>query len=411
MASFGKSNPLEIRGTRFVDELPLISPSLRPFNSKPRGAYRMRVISGTANPKLASDIAARLNALSRADMSTDVSIEDCDISQFNDGEIQIKVNKSVRGSDVFVIQPISPISNSSNGGVNSNLMELLLLLHTLRFSSAKRITAIVPYFAYARQDRKTKPRVPISASVVAQLVEAMHPDRLVTVDLHCGQIQGFFHHTPVDNLYAENQILEYLKGKGFLKNPERLCIVSPDAGGVGRATRVANKTGARHIVTILKRRITAGQVDSMQLVGDVDGLICVIVDDMIDTAGTLCKAAQLLKDNGAAQVYAFATHGLLSGPACDLINSSCLEEVCVTDSIPQEDRIARCPKLTVISLADLLADAIYRLHNEESLSELFTESTSVSGSISSSSFSNRESLGISRIIEQQDMMPPLELDQ
>src|SRR3989338_610885 len=294
----------------------------------------------------------------------------------------------------------------ASGGVNSNLMELLLLLHTLRFSSAKRITAIVPYFAYARQDRKTKPRVHISASVVAQLIEAMHPDRLVTVDLHCGQIQGFFHHTPVDNLYAENQILEYLKGKGFLTNPESLCIVSPDAGGVGRATRVANKTGAKHIVTILKRRVAAGQVDSMQLVGDVSGLICVIVDDMIDTAGTLCKAAQLLKDNGAAQVYAFTTHGLLSGPACDRINSSCLEEVCVTDSIPQEARIAVCPKLTVISLADLLADAIYRLHNEESLSELFTEPPAVGSSVSSSSFNAREAV----FLRDPDAIPSLNLN-
>lgn len=345
----------------------------------------MRIIAGTSNPKLAEDIAARVSTLSRQDGTGAVSLEDCEIGEFNDGEISIKVNKSVRGSDVFIIQPISPLrSADGTGGVNSNLMELLLLLHTLRFSSAKRITAIIPYLAYARQDRKTKPRVPISASVVAQLVEAMHPDRIVTVDLHCGQIQGFFHHTPVDNLYAENQILEYLRRKGFLKTPDRLCIVSPDAGGVGRATRVANKTGAKHIVTILKRRVIAGQVDSMQLVGDVTGLICVIVDDMIDTAGTLCKAAQLLKDNGAAQVYAFATHGLLSGEACPRINASCLEEVCVTDSIPQDQKIAICPKLTVISLAELLGDAIYRLHNEESLSELFTEGRLSPGMVSSS---------------------------
>lgn len=396
------SSPMEIRPTfrGIVDsnDDPLVSPSLHQF--RPRGAYRMRLIPGTSNPKLAEDIASRLSALSKTDGQGPVSAEECDISQFNDGEIQIQVLKSVRGSDVFVIQPICPTRASGEvGGVNSNLMELLLLLHTLRFSSAKRITAIIPYFAYARQDRKTKPRVPISASVVAQLIEAMGPDRIVTVDLHCGQIQGFFHHTPVDNLYAENQILEYLRQKGFCNQPDQLCIVSPDAGGVGRATRVANKTGAKHIVTILKRRVVAGSVDSMQLVGDVANLICVIVDDMIDTAGTLCKAAQLLKDNGAVRVYCFATHGLFSGEACERINSSCLEEVCVTDSIPQDRNIARCPKLTVISLAELLSDAIFRLHNEESLSELFTERPSAPTVLSPQLSS--------KLSEPSDDLPPL----
>jgi ribose-phosphate pyrophosphokinase len=385
------SSPLDIhvpsrRAREAMAAPPMVSPSLQPV--KPRGAYKLRIISGTANAKLTEDIGSAVNYMSRQDYGDEMGVEPCHIGRFNDGEIQIQVKNNVRGSDIFIVQPVSP---KGEGGVNSSLMELLLLIHTLRLSSAKRITAIVPYFAYARQDRKTKPRVPISASAVAQLIEAMKPDRLVTVDLHCGQIQGFFHSTPVDNLYAENQILEYLKLKGFVSRTEELTIVSPDAGGVGRATRVANKTGAKNIVTILKRRVVAGQVDSMQLVGDVRDQICVIVDDMIDTAGTLCKAAQLLKDNGARQVYAFATHGLLSGPALERINNSCLEEVCVTDSIDQTDRIPLCPKLTVISLAGLLAEAIYRLHNEESLSALFSDgpvrSTQVAVRASSSSSS------------------------
>jgi ribose-phosphate pyrophosphokinase len=202
----------------------------------------------------------------------------------------------------------------------------------------------------------------------------MAPSRVVTVDLHCGQIQGFFHSTPVDNLFAENEMLHHLKSKKFPK--EKLVIVSPDAGGVLRANRIADKVGARGIVTILKRRLKAGSVDSMQLVGDVSDTITVIVDDMIDTGGTLCKAAALLKDNGAQKVYAVATHGLFSGPAMQRINDSCLEEVCVTDSIPQKKNLAVCSKLTVITIAPLLAEAIRRLHIEKSLSNLFDPSKS-----------------------------------
>jgi len=248
-------------------------------------------------------------------------------------------------------------------------MELLLLIHTLKLSSAKRITAVIPYYGYGRQDRKTKPRVPISASAVAQLIEAMGPSRVLTVDLHCGQIQGFFHDCPVDNLYAEGGFIDQILSMKIPK--EELAIISPDAGGVARARRVADKVGAHSVVTILKRRVAANVIDSMQLVGDVNGKICFIFDDIIDTGSTLCKAAELLQQSGAKKVFACATHGLLSGNATEKINSSVLEEVWVSDSIPQIEHLKQCPKLHVLSLVPLLSQAITRLHCEQSLSDLF----------------------------------------
>jgi len=276
----------------------LVSPSLASVPQAKEG-YRIRIIAGRGNTVLADSIAKWLG----------VQLEKSEIKSFNDGEISIHINDNVRGADVFVVQPMCPPN------VNDNIMELLLLIHTLRLSSAKRVTAICPYYGYGRQDRKVKPRVPISASAVAQLLEAMCPSRVVTVDLHCGQIQGFFHKTPVDNLFAENEMLHHLKSLNFPL--DKLVIVSPDAGGVLRANRVADKMKAKNVVTILKRRLTAGVVDSMQLVGDVSGSIAVIVDDMIDTGGTLCKAASLLKEHGAVQVYALATHGIFSSNAME----------------------------------------------------------------------------------------------
>lgn len=315
--------------------------------------FNIRLITGQANPKLAEGIAKVLG----------LPLEPVKVGRFADGEIDIRIKNNVRGADVFLIQPCCPPD------VNDAFMELLLFIHTLNLSSAKRITVIMPYYPYARQDRKTRPRVPISASVVAQLLETMGPHRIVTVDLHCGQIQGFFHSTPVDNLYAEAELVKYVTSKDIPK--EELIVVSPDAGGVTRATRVADKIGALGVVTILKRRTVANQVDSMQIVGDVQDKTCIIVDDIIDTAGTLTKAAAVLKERGAKRVLAFATHGIFSEPAMDRINQSVLDEVCVTDSIPQHENIKRCSKLRVKSLVHLLAEAVERLHYEMSLSVLF----------------------------------------
>jgi ribose-phosphate pyrophosphokinase len=284
-------------------------------------------------------------------------------ARFADGECNIQIENNVRGADVFLIQPTCPPD------INTHLVELLLLLQTLQLSSAKRITCVLPYYGYARQDRKTKPRVPISAAAVATMIETMGAHRLLTLELHCGQIQGFFRHIPVDNLYAENEFIEQLM---HLKiDPQSIAIVSPDAGGVTRARQMADKIGAAAVVTILKRRVAANQVESMQLVGDVKGFHCFLVDDIIDTAGTIVKAADLLVAAGSLSVYAIATHGIFSGPAMERLNSSKIQEIWVTDSIPQTENQAKCAKLKVISVAPLLAEAIERLHSEKSLSRLF----------------------------------------
>ncbi|ELR21006.1 phosphoribosylpyrophosphate synthetase [Acanthamoeba castellanii str. Neff] len=293
--------------------------------------YVVRVLMGNANPKLGRDIAEALGE----------RLSDCEIAKFADGEINMQIKENIRGADVY----------------------------TIKLSSAKRITAVIPYYGYGRQDRKTRPRVPISASAVAQLIEAMGADRVVTVDLHCGQIQGFFHHTPVDNLFAESEFIDTLRSK--YPDPSDVVIVSPDAGGVMRARRMADTLHVENVATILKRRGKANVVDSMQIVGSVAGKRCVIVDDIIDTAGTLCKAAELLKDNGATDVIACATHGVFSDCAMDRLNASCLSAVYVSDSIPQEHNKQRCDRLHVLSIAPLLARAIRRVHDEKSLSVLF----------------------------------------
>lgn len=323
-------------------------------------SFRIRLISGTANPDLTDNVAKCLN------------VEKCqtDIRRFANGELNINVVDNVRGDDCFIIQPTS---GSVNTDVNTAMMELLLLVHTLKLSSAKRITAIVPYYAYSRQDRKSEPRVPISASAVAQLLQCMGVDRVVTMDLHCGQIQGFFRNIPVDNLLMFPEFATYLMRQSWFDKNETV-VVSPDAGGVERANVLADRIGASHIVTILKRRKEAGKVDSMQTVGNVKGYTCVIIDDMVDTAGTLCKACDLLKEMGAMRVIACASHGILTDPACERINAcTALEELVVSDSIDQKATTAKCDKLTVLTTAPLLAQAVHSLHKEASLSSLFVK--------------------------------------
>jgi len=315
------------------------------------GSFQIRLISGSANKTLAKNIASALG----------ITLDPCRVATFADGELDIHIEKNVRGEDVFLIITIAP------NQINHHLLELFLLIHTLGLSSAKRITAVVPYYPYARQDRKTMPRVPISAAAVAQLIEAMKPHRLVTLDLHSGQIQGFFHQTPVDNLLPEKEMLRYFETKNFCK--ENVAIVSPDAGGVYRAKQTADAYGAASVATILKRKIE-GKVE-MQLVGDVKGYICIVIDDIIDTGATIVFAAKILKENGAKHVIAFATHGVFSSNALQTIQESQLDEVCVTDSLPQEENLKQCKKLRVSSIVNLLAEAIERLHLEKSLSALF----------------------------------------
>jgi len=324
--------------------------------------YRLQLVTGNSNRPLAEAVSRRLN----------VELTPARVGQFANGEIDIKVLGNVRGDDVFILQPTCA---SDSVDLNTSVMELLLLIHTLRLASAKRITAVVPHFAYARQDRKTEARVPISASAVAQLLMAMSVDRVIIVDLHCGQIQGFFHNTPVDNLYGYYLFAEYFLIK-YGHRAKEFVIVAPDAGAVEKARNLADKLSASHVVTILKRRVEKNKVDSMQIVGDVSGRTCIIVDDMVDTAGTLVKGVGLLADNGATDIFACCTHGIFSDPACERINAcDALKEMIVTDSIPQERNQAKCSKIRVISLAPLLAKAIQSVHEETSLSLLFQRST------------------------------------
>eukprot|EP00667_Euglena_gracilis_P014459 EG_transcript_14984 len=321
--------------------------------------YRLQLVTGNSNKPLAEAVSRKLG----------VELTPARVGQFANGEIDIKILGNVRGDDVFILQPTCASSGSID--LNTSVMELLLLIHTLRLASAKRITAVVPHFAYARQDRKTEARVPISASAVAQLLMAMSVDRVIIVDLHCGQIQGFFHNTPVDNLYGYFLFAEYFMYKYGAKTKE-FVIVAPDAGAVEKARNLADKLSASHVVTILKRRVEKNKVDSMQIVGDVAGRACIIVDDMVDTAGTMVKGVCLLKENGATDIYACCTHGVFSDPACERLNAcDALKEMIVTDSIPQEANQAKCPKIRVISLAPLLAKAILSVHEETSLSLLF----------------------------------------
>ena len=317
------------------------------------------VLSGNSNIPLADAIASHMGT----------NLGKIALGRFADGEVSLRILESLRGKDVYIVQPTSP-------PVNEHLMELLLMISTCRRASAKRITAVVPYYGYARQDRKMNSRVPISAADVARLIETMGVDRVVAVDLHCGQIQGFFGpRVPVDNLGAQ-MIGEDCFVKMGLKN--NVVVISPDAGGVYRARKfqeglILKGIADVSIAMLIKQRSGANKIDRMDLVGSVNGCDCIIVDDMIDTAGTLCEAARELKKHGAKRVFAFATHGLFNGPAVKRIEDSPLEEVIVTDTIKLGDAAEKCKKIRQISISVLIADCIRRIHQKESLKVLFGE--------------------------------------
>ncbi|MEX1058556.1 MAG: ribose-phosphate pyrophosphokinase [Natronospirillum sp.] len=308
----------------------------------------MMVFTGTANPELATQVTRRL----------DIPLGEARVDKFSDGEVAIEINENVRGADVFVIQPTC-------APTNTNLMELVLLIDTLRRSSAGRITAVMPYFGYARQDRRPRStRVPISAKVVADMLSVVGADRVLTVDLHADQIQGFFS-VPVDNIYGSPILLDDIQKQHY----EDLIVVSPDIGGVVRARAIAKQLNA-DLAIIDKRRPQANQSEVMNIIGDVAGRTCILLDDMVDTAGTLCQAAAALKKFGAKKIVAYATHAVLSGPAIERIDKAELELV-VTDSIPLSPEAARCANIRQLSMAGILAEAIRRTSNEESISAMF----------------------------------------
>ncbi|MBL7048947.1 MAG: ribose-phosphate pyrophosphokinase [Nitrospira sp.] len=308
----------------------------------------VKLFTGNSNLQLANEIAGVLG----------ISLGEATVSNFSDGESYVQINENVRGDDVFVLQ-------STCTPVNNNLMELLLMIDALKRASAGRITAVLPYYGYARQDRKAQPRVPISARLVADLLSTTGVDRVLTVDLHAGQIQGFFD-IPVDHLYAAPVLTDYLK-KTY-KND--VVVVSPDAGGVERARAFSKRLNAT-LAIIDKRREKANVSEVMNVIGDVAGKNAILFDDMIDTAGTITQAAAAIKANGAKRVIATCAHAVLSGPALDRINQSVLEEVIVTNTIPMDEKQLKCKKLKVLSVAGLLGEAIKRIHEESSLSSLF----------------------------------------
>lgn len=304
-----------------------------------------KIFSGNANLEFAKKISKNLT----------LPLSDADIKRFSDGEISVQIGESVRGKDVFVIQPTC-------APANVNLMELLILTDALKRSSANSITAIVPYFGYARQDRKAAPRVPITAKLVANMMQTAGVNRVVTMDLHAGQIQGFFD-VPVDNLYGSIVFLDYIKNK-HLKNP---IVASPDIGGVSRARALAKNLNL-DMVIVDKRREKANESEVMNVIGDVNGKDVILVDDIIDTAGTIVKAASAFKKRGAVSVVAFCTHAVLSGPAYERIQSGELDELIVTDTIPLKEK---CDKIKILSVAPLFAEVIRRVYHNESVNSLF----------------------------------------
>ncbi len=312
----------------------------------------MKLISGTANEALSRSIADVL----------DVPLTSVDIERFRDQEIFIKINENVRGEDIFLIQPTS-------APANDHLMELLIMIDALVRASAKRITAVVPYFGYARQDRKTGGRTPISAKLVANLISKAGAHRVLTIDLHAGQIQGFFD-IPTDNLFGQPVFEQDLKERFSLKDRKDLLFVSPDTGGVVRTRSLAKQFNA-DIAIVDKRRPMAGEAEVMNIIGDVKGRTCILLDDIIDSGGTLCNAAEALKDHGANAVSAYITHGVLSDPAVERITKSVMTEVVITDTIAQPKAVKDCPKIREVPVSKLLGEAIRRIANDESVSKLF----------------------------------------
>jgi ribose-phosphate pyrophosphokinase len=309
----------------------------------------IRLFTGNAHKELATEISDYL----------EIPVGNASVGEFSDGEISVHINENVRGSDVFVLQPTCM-------PVNRNIMEILLMVDALKRASASRITAVIPYYGYARQDRKVQPRVPISAKLVADLITAAGTSRILTMDLHAAQIQGFFN-IPVDNLYAAPVLLDYVQKK---YDSRSLIIVSPDAGGVERARSFAKKLECS-IAIIDKRREVANVSQLMNVIGDVSGKDTIILDDMVDTGGTTIQAAAALKEKGAKRVIAACTHAVLSGSAIERVNNSVLEELIVTNTINLDSKKEQCKKLTALSIAPVIGEAIKRIHEETSISSLF----------------------------------------
>jgi len=313
---------------------------------------RMMVFAGNANPKLAQAIASQLR----------LNLGQATVSNFSDGEVQVEIMENVRGKDVFIVQPTC-------APTNDNLMELLVMIDALRRSSAYRITAVMPYFGYARQDRRPRSaRVPITAKVVARMIGNVKADRVLTVDLHADQIQGFFD-IPVDNVYASPILL----GDVWKQKYPELIVVSPDVGGVVRARALAKRLDDADLAIIDKRRPQPNEARVMNIIGEVKGRTCVLVDDLVDTAGTLCLAALALKEQGAAKVLAYCTHPVLSGAAVDNIEASELDELVVTDTIPLRENAKACSKIRQLSIATMLAETMRRISVEESVSSLYMD--------------------------------------
>ena len=309
----------------------------------------MKLVTGNSNLKLANGISKYVG----------LELSNCDVKRFADNEIFVEMKENVRGEDVFVIQ-------STSYPANDNLMELLIIIDTLRRASAKRITAVLPYYGYARQDRKPGPRTPITSKLVANMIDKAGANRVLTMDLHAGQIQGFFD-IPTDNLFAAPVLVEDIKSKLTKDTP---IIVSPDVGGVVRARIIAKRIGA-DLAIVDKRREKAGESEVMNIIGDVEGRECFMIDDIVDSAGTLCNASDALIKQGATKVYSYVTHGVLSGKAVERVNNSSLTKLLITDTIEESDAVKKSDKIEVISISSLLGEAIKRISDEKSVSSLF----------------------------------------